>query len=416
LRDYLTSIEKRKRISNPGTHQVLTSIQQPLKRLKIAYISNLDAHNKVSWSGVHYSVWQTLQRNIGDVDLLGPIEAPLPLLLCKVVHGLSLYLFGKRFNYRHSVFLSKAYKKILEKKLRGKKYDLIVAPAGSVLIAFLETKIPIFYFSDATNANLMNYRKMLTNLWGWSARQSLYIERLALDKAHYISFSSQWACDSAIRDFQVPAEKVKLIPFGANFETIPDRNLVLQPRQKNTCKLFFLGVDWEHKGGPVAFGTLLSLLSMGIDAELTVVGCAVPPSFTHPRFRSIPFLNKNNPEEAQQMINLYRESSFFLLPTLSECYGIVFCEAAAYGLPAVAGNSGGVSSSIAEGKSGFLLPKEAGAEAYAATLAAVWKDQARYEALRISARDLFEQARNWDSWALRVKEMLESKPASKQGN
>jgi len=380
-----------------------------LKRIKIAYITGLDPRDKTSWSGVHYYVWKALERNIGDVELLGPAEAPFTLFLCKVLHGISLYLLGKRFNYRHSVMLSRAYARIFQKKLAQKKYDLIVAPGGSAFIAFLQTDVPVFYFSDATNANLINYRKMLTNLLEWSRKQSLLIEQAAIDTASFVSFSSKWAADSAIRDFHCPPEKLKVIPLGANLEFAPPREQAVRPRTDKTCKLFFLGVDWDHKGGPVAFDALLELLKMGIDAELTVVGCKVPTEITHPRLTILPFLSKNNPKEFLQLEQLYLESCFFILPTRSECYGICFCEAAAYGLPSIAGNSGGVSSSIEEGKSGYLLPLSANGKDYALRIAGIWNDPAAYNQLRISSRNLFEQGRNWDAWAESVQEMIAKK-------
>ncbi len=380
-----------------------------MKRIKIAYITGLDPKDKTSWSGVHYFAWKALERNVGDVDLLGPVEAPLTLFLCKILHGLSMLVLRKRFNYRHSVILSKAYAGIFRKKFGNTHYDLIVAPGGSAYIAFLQTTIPIFYFSDATNANLINYRKMLTNLLDWSRKQSLLIEQQAINTASFVSYSSQWAADSALKDFHCPPEKLKVLPFGANFETAPDRTLAIRPREDKVCKLFFLGVDWNHKGGPVALDTLIELLNLGIDAQLTVVGCTVPPEINHPKLTLVPFLSKNNPAEFRQLEQLYLESSFFLLPTRTECYGICFCEAAAYGLPSIAGNSGGVSSSIGQGQSGYLLPLNAGGKEYAHLIAEIWNDPARYDQLRISSRNLFEQGRNWNAWSEGLREMIAKK-------
>lgn len=61
---------------------------------------------------------------------------------------------------------------------------------------------------------------------------------------------------------------------------------------------------------------------------------------------------------------LYR-SHFLILPTEFEAFGIVFCEASAYGMPSIAANVGGVSQPIREGKNGFLLSPNATAEEYA---------------------------------------------------
>jgi glycosyltransferase involved in cell wall biosynthesis len=377
-----------------------------MKRLKIAYITGEDPRNRHSWSGTHYYAAQALEHHLGEVDRLGPLNPGIALFLCKAVHGFSLYLLGKRFNYRHSFFLSKIYARIITKKLQGKNYDLIVAPGGSAFIAFLQTDIPIFYFSDATNANLMNFHEMLSRLLPWSARQSLQVEQLTLQKARYIAFSSQWACNSAMADFGMLQKKIHLIPFGANLEPPPGRTQALAPRQKEVCRLFFLGVDWVQKGGPLASQTLRALLKMGVNAELTVVGCEVPEAFRHPKLINIPFLNKNNPDEFRKLESLFQESGFFILPTEKDCFGIVFCEAAAYGLPSLARNSGGVSSAVQDGISGFVFPPDATADDYAEKIKALWNDPLAYKTLCESSRDLFERSHNWDAWALAVKEMI----------
>jgi glycosyltransferase involved in cell wall biosynthesis len=161
-----------------------------------------------------------------------------------------------------------------------------------------------------------------------------------------------------------------------------------------------------QKGGPLAVQTLQCLLKMGVMTELTVVGCQVPEVFRHPKLNNIPFLNKNNPKEFRKLEALFKESSFFILPTQTDCFGIVFCEAAAYGLPSLARNSGGVSTAVSDGLSGFVFPSDASADEYAAKIADLWNKPPAYKALCESSRDLFEQSHNWDAWALAVKEMI----------
>lgn len=56
----------------------------------------------------------------------------------------------------------------------------------------------------------------------------------------------------------------------------------------------------------------------------------------------------------------YRHASIFVLPTLSEGddvegFGIVFLEAASYGIPAIAGHGGGVAEAVIHGKTGLVI-------------------------------------------------------------
>jgi len=46
-----------------------------------------------------------------------------------------------------------------------------------------------------------------------------------------------------------------IMPFGANFETLPPREIVEERKKSDRCKLLFVGTDWQRKGGDIAFET-----------------------------------------------------------------------------------------------------------------------------------------------------------------
>src|SRR5690606_24581714 len=94
----------------------------------------------------------------------------------------------------------------------------------------------------------------------------------------------------------------------------------------------------------------------------------------------------------------YLDADFLILPTRCECYGIVFCEAAAHGLPSIAAATGGVPEVVREGINGHTLPLSAGAADYTALIRAVLDEPGRHDRLRRSSRDEFERRLNWDTW------------------
>jgi glycosyltransferase involved in cell wall biosynthesis len=167
-----------------------------------------------------------------------------------------------------------------------------------------------------------------------------------------------------------------------------------------------VGLSWQIKGGELAHRTLLRLLEMGIDAELTVVGCTPPPGVSHARMRVIPFLNKMIPEEWERFRRLWHESDIFILPTRFEAAGIVFCEASAYALPAIGTRTGGVPSLVRDGINGFTLPAEEWGEGAAALIANLAGDPDRYLELCESSRDEYERRLNWDGWGEGLGEII----------
>ena len=133
---------------------------------------------------------------------------------------------------------------------------------------FFETDLPIVYASDVTYALLNNYYPEFTNLFARSVRNGNLIEEHAIRRSEAVLFSSDWAARSAIDDYGADPSKVHVLPFGANLDQVPGRSVVLEHEQSGTCKLLFLAVSWERKGGEIARETLVDLIRLGIDAKL----------------------------------------------------------------------------------------------------------------------------------------------------
>jgi glycosyltransferase involved in cell wall biosynthesis len=383
------------------------------KRLQIAYLTATDARDKRSWSGIHYYIARSLELHCGDIHHLGPIEPKTQLFIGKIFSGVSQKVFSKRYDYSHSSSLAKAYAGIAEKKLAKEDYDLIFAPTGSTLIAHLDTDLPIVTLSDTTFANMIGYYAGYTGLWQRSEDQGVEIEKLALKRADLILYPSKWAADSAIQLGADPA-KVHVVPLGANIDKVPAREEVLNKPADGTCQLLFLGVDWERKGGAIAFEAFKELKKQGVNAKLTVCGCVPPGEFTDPDMHVIPFIDKNDPRQSKIFYDLLLSSHFLLLPTRAECYGIVFCEASAFGLISVATQTGGVGGAVKENVNGFLLSPDKDGKAYAETIREIWNQPDRYNALVQSSRMLYELELNWDSWGKRVSELIGQMLAAKQ--
>ena len=50
-------------------------------RLRIRFITSVDPLNRRSWSGIPYSVFHTLERNLGKVVALGPVSMRWPFAI-----------------------------------------------------------------------------------------------------------------------------------------------------------------------------------------------------------------------------------------------------------------------------------------------------------------------------------------------
>ncbi len=375
-------------------------------RIKIAFLTATNARDKKVRSGTLYYMGQALQKHCGDVYYLGPLNTKMEKL-ARWFNNVSIKLFKKNYSYEHSILLSKSYARIVKRKLREESFDLIFAPVASTEIGFLNTEIPIVYTADATFALISDYYPdYFTGQIVLSRMESDFIEKSAIQKADLILYPSKWAAQSAIRDYKSNKSKVHIIPFGANIDEAPSKNIIKGKKKSGNCKLLFLGVDWKRKGGEIAFETLLELDKMGFIAELTVCGCVPPEDCVHDRMTVIPFLDKNDEVQSKKLNELFFNSDFLLLPTRSEAYGVVFCEANAFGLPVITTDTGGVSSVIESGRNGFMLPIGATGIDYAELIKDIYVDDDKYYELVLSSREIFDEKLNWDSWAKTVCKLI----------
>ena len=367
-----------------------------------------------SWSGINYHIYRQLSHYY-DVDHFQPLSLIVITVALIRINKIIVRMRGKDSTYANNLYSTLA-SYLITRWLSRKKYDLIFVTTGVggyKISPHFNISIPIVYLNDATFGLLYNnyFDSYFNKGRPYTKRSVAYdhsVEYNMIKKADALFYPSQWAADSAMRDYGAIVEKIFVVPFGCNLTPPPSREKVLAPlHDKDVCKLLFSGVDWQRKGGDIAVDTLLKLLHAGMNAELTIVGCYPPKKINHDKIRCVGFLHKGVEKENALLEELYLNASFFILPTRAEALGMVFSEASAYALPSIAPNTGGVSTMVISGVNGILLSENAVAEDYAREIKSLWEDQSSYETLRISARNHYELNMTWEKWGKKTTEILE---------
>lgn len=370
--------------------------------MRIGFVSALDASDPKSWSGTNYFSAQALSEYAGTVVNIGPIQ-PSSLWFKRAESRIRNTMHFGRILPKQSFRVARDNARLIERKIKSAKPDILCAPAGSALIGFLNSELPILYFSDATARLMFNYNPEFAKLTDEARKQADELEQKAITRADILLYPTEWAAQSAIDHYNADPDKVHVAPFGANLSKVPEREKALAPRIGSKLRLIFVGVNWKGKGGAIAVEALRELIAKGFDAELTIVGCVPPADVARDRITVIPFLDKNDPAQAKKLSDLYLESDFLILPTRNECFGIVFCEAAAHGVISIATATGGVPDVVKHGTTGFVLAPECGGREYAERISEVMSDKDHLSTLRRNARDDYENRLNWEAWASRVK-------------
>jgi glycosyltransferase involved in cell wall biosynthesis len=382
------------------------------RRLRIGVVTALRRDDRESASGTVWSMVEALQRHAGDIVYLGP-SAPPERYPAAVFDRVGRILTHKRYVVEHSPLVSRGHARHFRRAIDRTSLDLIFAPLAASEIACLETELPMVYASDATAALLVGLYPEWRSLLGLSQRQVDRIERLAIGRADAALYPSEWAARSAVEDYGADPRLVHVLPYGPNLRTIivaPDRT-----PSRGDCRLLFLGVAWERKGGPIALETLRELRARGVNATLTVCGCEPTEDADLPGLVLVPRLRKNQPGDDEALEELLASSHFLVAPTRADAFGIAFCEASAYGLPSLAADIGGVRGAIEDGKNGYLLSAEATGRDYADLIEQLVDDPARYRTLARSSRRAFETRLNWDAWGRDVAAIIDGVLAAHGG-
>ena len=101
----------------------------------------------------------------------------------------------------------------------------------------------------------------------------------------------------------------------------------------------------------------------------------------------------------------FGSSDLLIVPSSYEGFGIVYLEAMAWSLPAIAGEAGAAHEIITHGENGFLVPPDDPA-ALARTLRPLLADRARLKTMRRAARARYAAAPDWETSMAGAREYL----------
>jgi len=362
-------------------------------------MTSSDVH---AWSGSGNYILRAL-RNAGiETESIGNLKEG-DMSLYKIKKLFYSKLLKKTFLRDREPAILKNYARQVKRGIELFNPDVIFSP-GTIPIAYLVTEKPVVFWTDATFAGMINFYPGFTNLCSESIHNGNKMEQQALSKCRLAIYASEWAAQSAIQNYDVDPEKVKVVPFGANINCdrdINDIEVIINRKNFDTCKLLFVGVDWYRKGGDKALAVSEMLNEQGYKTELHIVGCT--PPFSTPYFvKKHGFISKKTEDGQKHLSQLFSESHFLILPSQAECYGVVFAEASSFGLPSLATKVGGIPTAIRDGKNGWTFNLDESPEEYCKYIKALMASSDDYRRLSISCYQEYSTRLNWHSAGISV--------------
>jgi glycosyltransferase involved in cell wall biosynthesis len=307
---------------------------------------------------------------------------------------------------RYPLYLTEAaqrqFARETEAAIRAHRPDAILSISSHCLLYLSDPGVPVFMVSDAPwmtwKETYREFEKMPVR-----GRRFAELEAQAARRCTKVIFSSKWATDEARRLYGVGPEKVCAQPMGANWtptESSEELAQIIQSRDQDELRLLFVGKDWERKGGPLTLEVVRTLRSERSNVRLHIVGGNPDiPADLQDIVTVHGLLRRGDSIESEKLRQLFLTSHFLIVPTLAECFGVVFAEAHAFCLPAVSRNIHAVPSIIQDGKTGLVLGKNDPVSTYVERILTVAKDRETYLKMAFAARARYEAHLNWQSFA-----------------
>lgn len=371
--------------------------------MKIGFICDGDVDDFVAWSGTVYSIRKLLENTgnkILDIDRVEPRGGAI--YLTRVLFYFLSKIFGRRFMVNRMRFYHLAKARLITKHPNFEKVDIYFS-TSTVGMSMLTTQKPIYVWLDATFASILDFYPEFKKVSKSSINSGNRLEMEALHFIEKVIVSSTWAKKGCIENYGLTETKVLEIPFGSNLpapknfgiteiEEFVDNRVGL-----NVCNVLFVGVDWQRKGGDIVFSALEQLVQFGIKVHLHIVGCSPDVAqIKNFQISMYGFLNRSNPSDYKILVGLFSDSNFLFVPSIAECYGIVFAEASSFGLPSLTRNVGGISSVVKHGINGWALEPNSTAYEYATVLRDHYSDSEKYKNICFKAFDFYSRELSWE--------------------
>lgn len=379
---------------------------------RILYLSTAkDKNDKKEWSGTVYHSLHALENAgyvVDYVNVLGGYRQDIIDKLwvrywCWIVDHLR-----KNVRFDESFYTTRMMRKVLA-KIDYSGYDIIFVPTDMCIVSALPARVrqKIVHLVDAPVQSLFEYYTEFSNLTWQNRFEASTLTKRAFRRADLIIASSEWCKEESIKHCGIAPDKIAVVEFGANMDCVYIPEIKHEYDSSKPLRIYWSGVNWIRKGGDVAFDCCRELIKRGCQIEFHITGMKELPNEikSQPWVYNHGFLNKNNPEEYQRLIDIMSNQDIFLFPSRAECSSIAVCEANAFGLPCFVYDTGGTANYVENGKNGCVHSLSANGVDFANSIVTILNDNSLIS-MSENAHKIYEKKLNWNSWGERVAGLL----------
>jgi glycosyltransferase involved in cell wall biosynthesis len=181
-----------------------------------------------------------------------------------------------------------------------------------------------------------------------------------LHEADKIIFLSESYKDNVLKNY-VPCEflstissKVEIIPNGIDEFWLKNKGEIKKIIDRKKIKIIYAGELSKNKNLTTTTKAIEILQSREYSIEFTIVGKAKEKNI-YQKLKKLTFVNYIPPVSKEKLIEIYRENHVFVMPSITETFGLVYPEAMSQGLPIIYSKGQGFDGQFTEGLVGYRV-------------------------------------------------------------
>jgi len=157
-------------------------------------------------------------------------------------------------------------------------------------------------------------------------------------------------------------QKSIIVPNGINHFWLQNKYTKFEYKDKKEINLIYVGDFSKNKNIDTSINAAKELKELGYNVNFTIVGDGGNNEY---KIKKLSRINKDivkiyaRIDDRERLLDMYRKSDIFIMPSFHETFGLVYVEAISQGLPIIYTKEQGIDGYFEDGKVGYSVdPKD----------------------------------------------------------